>query len=55
MPLVTAAEVMSVLLSHWATKHEKMHRAKQRLNHIFRWVVKATGRTIPREPRSTRL
>ena len=36
---ITTADIMSVLLPHWATKHETMRRIKQRLSRIFRWAV----------------
>ena len=36
---ITTADIMAVLLPHWATKHETMRRIKQRLSRIFRWAV----------------
>ena len=59
------ADVMSVLLPHWATKHETMRRIKQRLSRIFRWAVAEGYRTddpagatldaaLPRNGQSTR-
>ena len=52
---ITTADIMAVLLPHWVTKHETMRRIKQRLSRISagQWP-RATGRTIPPEPRSTR-
>ena len=62
---LTAADIMAVLLPHWATKHETMRRIKQRLSRIFRWAVAEGYRTddpagatldaaLPRNGRSTR-
>ncbi len=42
---ITTADVMSVLLPHWATKRETMRRIKQRLSSIFRWAVAEGYRT----------
>ena len=42
---ITSADVMSVLLPHWATKHETMRRIKQRLSRIFRCAVAEGYRT----------
>ena len=42
---IATADVMSVLLPHWATKHETMRRVKQRLSRIFRWAVAEGYRT----------
>ncbi len=62
---ITTADIMAVLLPHWATKHETMRRIKQRLSRIFRWAVAEGYRTddpagatldaaLPRNGRSTR-
>ena len=42
---ITTADIMSVLLPHWAPKHETMRRIKQRLSRIFRWAVAEGYRT----------
>ncbi|MYB50680.1 MAG: tyrosine-type recombinase/integrase [Acidobacteriia bacterium] len=42
---ITTADIMAVLLPHWATKHETMRRVKQRLSRIFRWAVAEGYRT----------
>ena len=62
---ITTADIMAVLLPHWAPKHETMRRIKQRLSRIFRWAVAEGYRTddpagatldavLPRNGRSTR-
>ena len=62
---ITTADIMAMLLPHWATKHETMRRIKQRLSRIFRWAVAEGYRTddpagvaldaaLPRNGRSTR-
>ena len=62
---ITTADIMAVLLPHWATKHETMRRIKQRLSRIFRWAVAEGYRTddpagatldaaLPRNGQSTR-
>ena len=62
---ITTADIVAVLLPHWATKHETMRRIKQRLSRIFRWAVAEGYRTddpagatldvaLPRNRRSTR-
>ena len=42
---ITTADIMSILLPHWATKRETMSRIKQRLSRIFRWAVAEGYRT----------
>ena len=62
---ITTADIMAVLLPHWATKHETIRRIKQRLSRIFRWAVAEGYRAddpagatldaaLPRNGRSTR-
>ncbi len=62
---ITTTDIMSVLLPHWATKHETMRRIKQRLSRIFRWAVAEGYRAddpagatlaapLPRNGRATR-
>ena len=42
---ISTADIMAVLLPHWATKHETMRRIKQRLSRTFRWAVAEGYRT----------
>ena len=36
---IATADVMSVLLPHWHTKHETMRRVRQRIRAVMRWSI----------------